>query len=138
MVKLLNMKHDTKKIKDAIKELIRKEMYGDSSFDLSDEPSWDFDDYFDGDVDDEWEEDGWDDEECNCSDDEKDEDGDWEEEDDHEGSMAKSDLASISTLAAEINDMIEEDSELEGWVQAKITKAADYIEAVHKYMKYDY
>jgi hypothetical protein len=52
--------------------------------------------------------------------------------------MAKSDLASISTLAAEINNMIDNDAELEGWVQAKITKAADYIEAVHKYMKYDY
>ena len=52
--------------------------------------------------------------------------------------MAKSDLASLSELAAELNDMIEAGDELEGWVQAKITKAADYIEAVHKYMKYDY
>lgn len=58
--------------------------------------------------------------------------------DDHEASMAKSDLASLAQLASEINSMIDTDDELEGWVQAKITKAADYIEAVYKYMKYDY
>lgn len=125
------MKRDTEKIKEVIKDIIRKEMYGDSSLDLTDEPSWDYDDYFDGDVEDEWDEEEWDDEDCGCNDDDA-------EEDDHEGSMAKSDLASISTLAAEINQMIDADEELEGWVQAKITKAADYIEAVHKYMKYDY
>ena len=69
------------------------------------------------------------DEDCGC---------DHDDEDDHEGSMAKSDLASTAELADEINDMIDSDDELEGWVQAKITKAADYIEAVHKYMKHDY
>jgi hypothetical protein len=133
------------KLKEIIKELIRKEMnmysepvefdtdYDDTD-DLSDEPEWDYDDYFDTDIEDsdDWsDDDDWDeDEDCGCD------DGD--DEDDHEGSMAKSDLASISSLSAEINDMIDNDAELEGWIQAKITKAADYIEAVHKYMKYDY
>lgn len=130
------MKTKIKKIREAIKKLVRKEMglpataitFNPDEDDLSDDPDWDYDDYFDGDVEDEWDEDEWDDEEDNS----------YEDEDDHEGSMAKSDLASISNLSAEINDMVDPDDELEGWVQAKITKAADYIEAVHKYMKYDY
>jgi hypothetical protein len=33
--------------------------------------------------------------------------------------------------------MIGEDQELEGWVQAKITKAADYIASVYHYMEYE-
>lgn len=57
--------------------------------------------------------------------------------DDHEGSMAKADLLSIHKKAGELYNMISEDEELEGWVQAKITKAAEYINAVHNNMQYE-
>lgn len=57
--------------------------------------------------------------------------------DDHEGSMAKADLLSIHKKAGELYNMIAEDEELEGWVQAKITKAAEYITAVHNNMEYE-
>jgi hypothetical protein len=57
--------------------------------------------------------------------------------DDHEGSMAKADLLSIHKKAGELYNMIAEDEELEGWVQAKITKAAEYITAVHNSMEYE-
>lgn len=125
-------------LKELIKNMIREEMYGyaqpmymddEDEMDYDDSADWDYNAYYD-DLEDEedWDEEESDEEDCGCED----------EVDDHEGSMAKSDLASLSQLAAELNDMIDTDDELEGWVQAKITKAADYIEAVHKYMKYDY
>jgi hypothetical protein len=57
--------------------------------------------------------------------------------DDHEGQMAKADLLSIHKKAGELYNMISEDEELEGWVQAKITKAAEYINAVHNSMQYE-
>jgi len=34
--------------------------------------------------------------------------------------------------------MIEENDELEGWVQAKITKAADYIASVYHHLEYEH
>ena len=133
----------SKKLKELIKNIIREEMYGythpmymddEDEMDYDDSMDWDYGDYYNDLDTDEYPEEEYpeyeeeEEEDCGCED----------EEDDHEGSMAKSDLASLSQLAAEINDMIDSDDELEGWVQAKITKAADYIEAVHKYMKYDY
>ena len=57
--------------------------------------------------------------------------------DDHEGSMAKADLLSIHKKAGELYNMIGEDEQLEGWVQAKITKAAEYITSVHNNMEYE-
>jgi hypothetical protein len=57
--------------------------------------------------------------------------------DDHEGSMAKSDLLAIHKQAGELYNMMSEDEALEGWVQAKITKAADYINAVYNNMQYE-
>ncbi len=53
--------------------------------------------------------------------------------DDHEVEMAITDLRSIAHRAAQLADLLEKDSsqELEGWVQAKITKSADYIGAVY-------
>ena len=62
---------------------------------------------------------------------------DSERVDDHEGSMAKADLLSIHKKAGELYNMIGEDEELEGWVQAKITKAAEYITSVHNNMEYE-
>ena len=54
--------------------------------------------------------------------------------DDHEVEMAITDLRSIAERAAQLADHLESEQpqELEGWVQAKITKAADYMEAVYK------
>lgn len=54
--------------------------------------------------------------------------------DDHEVEMAITDLRAVAQMAAELAQHLENEKphELEGWVQSKITKAADYIEAVHK------
>ena len=57
--------------------------------------------------------------------------------DDHEASMAKADLSRLSEYAAELEQMIHDGEELEGWVQSKITKAADYISSVKHYLEYD-
>ena len=53
--------------------------------------------------------------------------------DDHETEMALTDLRSIAHRASELVKRLEEDNtqELEGWIQAKITKSADYINAVY-------
>ena len=56
--------------------------------------------------------------------------------DDHEATMAIADLKQLAEQAAELAEMIKPGDELEGWVQAKITKAADYIESAHKYYAY--
>jgi hypothetical protein len=54
--------------------------------------------------------------------------------DDHEVEMAITDLRAVAHMAAELAQHLENEKphELEGWVQSKITKAADYINAVHK------
>jgi len=54
--------------------------------------------------------------------------------DDHEVEMAITDLRALSKMAGELAQHLENEKprELEGWVQAKITKAADYVEAVYK------
>lgn len=59
--------------------------------------------------------------------------------DDHEASMALTDLRSIAHRAAELAKYMEENNvqELEGWVQAKITKSADYINAVYDNYMFD-
>jgi hypothetical protein len=53
--------------------------------------------------------------------------------DDHEVEMSITDLRSIAHRAAALADHLEKGGhqELEGWIQAKITKAADYIGAVY-------
>ena len=53
--------------------------------------------------------------------------------DDHEVSMAITDLRSIAHRAAQLADHLEQEgvTELEGWIQSKITKSADYINAVY-------
>lgn len=52
--------------------------------------------------------------------------------DDHEVSMAVTDLKSLAHRAAKLAKFIEESgqTELKGWIQSKITKSADYINAV--------
>ena len=59
---------------------------------------------------------------------------------DHEVQMARADLYKIAKYAIKLHEMLKNVSEeqgLEGWVQAKITKAADYIGAVYHNLDYE-
>lgn len=59
---------------------------------------------------------------------------------DHEVQMARADLYKIAKYAIKLHDMLKGVSEaegLEGWQQAKITKAADYISSVYHNLDYD-
>jgi hypothetical protein len=58
-------------------------------------------------------------------------------QEDHEAKMARADLFKLAQYSFKLFKMIHEDQELEGWVQAKITKAADYIASVYHYMEYE-
>ena len=53
---------------------------------------------------------------------------------DHEGSMARGELASMIEDAQDLHDMIMEGDELPGWVSAYITLASDYMHSVSRYM----
>ena len=55
---------------------------------------------------------------------------------DEDGWMAKSQLYRLSKYAIELHGMIGDTDNLEPWVQAKITKASDYLGAVKHYMEY--
>jgi len=57
------------------------------------------------------------------------------EEDDTNADMAMSDLRSIARNAQELHDMLTEDDTIPAWMAAKITLAADYINAAAEYMK---
>jgi hypothetical protein len=57
--------------------------------------------------------------------------------DDHEAKMAKAQLYKMAKYSAKLFHMIDEDEELQGWVQAKLTKASDYVSAVYHYMEYE-
>jgi hypothetical protein len=48
--------------------------------------------------------------------------------------MAMGELKSIIANANDIISMLKSDSQLEGWVQSKITKSADYISSVKDYL----
>jgi len=54
---------------------------------------------------------------------------------DREGDMAKDDLRTINGAAKELYDILDADENLPEWVQAKITKAVDYLDTVRDYMK---
>lgn len=53
---------------------------------------------------------------------------------DHDGEMAISQLRSIVDNATKILEMLNPETNLEPWIQSKITKAQDYISVVHDYM----
>jgi len=55
---------------------------------------------------------------------------------DDDGWMAKSELYKAAKYAAELHQMISDTDNLEPWVAAKITKAADYLSSVKHYMEY--
>lgn len=56
---------------------------------------------------------------------------------DHEGAMAKADLYKLANYSYKLFKMLDGNQQLEGWVQAKITKAADYIASVYHYLEYE-
>ena len=56
-------------------------------------------------------------------------------ENDYEGDMATGELRNIISNAQKILKMLKPESKLEAWVQSKITKAQDYIDTVHDYLK---
>ena len=56
---------------------------------------------------------------------------------DHEGAMAKADLFKLANYSVKLFKQIEDGDQLEGWVQAKITKAADYLASVYHYLEYE-
>lgn len=57
--------------------------------------------------------------------------------DGYEGEMAKRSLHFMAQQAAQLHDIIMDDENLEPWVQAKITKAADYLKSAFEAIKYD-
>ena len=56
---------------------------------------------------------------------------------DHEGAMAKADLYKLANYSLKLFKKIQDGDQLDGWVQAKITKAADYIASVYHYLEYE-
>ena len=56
--------------------------------------------------------------------------------DQDESQMAKSQLYSTAEYASELEQMIQDGEELDAWVQAKITKASDYLSSVKHYLQY--
>ena len=57
--------------------------------------------------------------------------------DGYEGAMARRDLFHLAQQAQQLHDMLQDDENLEPWVQAKLTKAADYVETAFKAIIYD-
>ena len=57
-------------------------------------------------------------------------------EDAGEGHMSKSTLYHTAKYAIELMDMINKGDDLEGCVQSKLNKAADYLQGVHNYEEY--
>ena len=59
---------------------------------------------------------------------------------DHEVQMARSDLYKIAKYSIKLHEMMKgvtEQEGIEGWVQSKITKAADYLSSVYHYLDYE-
>jgi hypothetical protein len=54
---------------------------------------------------------------------------------DLEGQMAMSQLMSISRRAQRIAEMIKPDTQLDAWVQSKLTMAEDYVTTVYDYLR---
>jgi hypothetical protein len=55
-------------------------------------------------------------------------------EPDHEHSMARSELSTIVSAAKRLRGKLKGEGNIEAWVQSKITKAADYIDAAADYL----
>ena len=57
--------------------------------------------------------------------------------DDNEAAMARADLYKMANYSFKLFKMVRDGDQLEGWVQAKITKAADYVASVYHYLEYE-
>jgi len=57
-------------------------------------------------------------------------------EDAGEGHMAKSQLYSVAKLALAITTMVQPGNDIEGWVQTKMNRAVDMLDAVYHYEDY--
>ena len=55
---------------------------------------------------------------------------------DQEGKMAKRQLHDMERYSRELSQMLTDTTQLESWVQAKLTKAADYLKTVKHYVEY--
>ena len=55
-------------------------------------------------------------------------------EPDHEHSMARSEISTIISAAKRLRGKLKGEGNIEAWVQSKITKAADYIDAAADYL----
>ena len=61
-------------------------------------------------------------------------------ESDHEVQMARAELYKLAKYSIKLHEMLKgvpEEAGLEGWVQSKITKAADYISSVYHHLDYE-
>ena len=58
---------------------------------------------------------------------------DWKQGDD-ESDMAHSQLKSIQSNSSKLMDMIDNNEQLDAWVQSKLTKAQDYLQSVNDYL----
>jgi hypothetical protein len=58
---------------------------------------------------------------------------DWQQKDD-ESEMAHSQLYAVKDLADKLCSMIDDGEQLDAWVQAKLTKAEDYLDSVYHYL----
>lgn len=56
-------------------------------------------------------------------------------EPDEEGAMARSQLLKLNKYSAALMDMIDDNTQLPAWVQAKITKSASYLGAVKHFIE---
>ena len=56
---------------------------------------------------------------------------------DEEGGMAKSQLYNLAKYAIMLHDALEDETQLEAWVQSKITIAAEYMSKVKHYLEYE-
>ena len=57
--------------------------------------------------------------------------------DEYRGQMARTQLMSLADKARELAEQMEDDTQLEAWVESKITLAEDYIQTVYDYLKYN-
>ena len=56
---------------------------------------------------------------------------------DEEGGMAKSQLYNMAKYAIMLHDALEDNTQLESWVQSKITIASEYMSKVKHYLEYE-
>lgn len=56
---------------------------------------------------------------------------------DDEGAMAKGQLMQMVSQASMLARMMDDNKQLDGWVQSKLTMAADYLDSVHDYLMHN-